>query len=72
MPPPLAKATMKQTTTSSFGGEVVCPKCGARYEVKLWPRPKEEEDYASCQKCRSVMLEWVDSVARSFKFIDRV
>ena len=57
---------------SSPGGELVCPECGARYQVKLWPRPKEAQDYATCQKCRSLMLEWCDDVARSFKFIESV
>ena len=68
----LQKANMNQTNQSSPGGEFVCPKCGARYQVTLWPRPKAIGDYATCQNCHSVMLEWYDSVARSFKRIDRL
>jgi hypothetical protein len=61
-------ASYRQSKTSSSGGDFQCVKCGAEYEVTLWHRPKEERDYALCQKCLSVMFEWSDSVARSFKF----
>src|ERR1700722_7602737 len=60
-------STRANKTKPTPGGECLCQKCGAQYEVTLWRRPKEAQDYATCQRCRSVMLEWCDSVARSFK-----
>ena len=54
-------------SNTASGGDFTCPNCGALYEVTIWHRPKEAMDFAKCQKCKSVMLEWVDSVARSFK-----
>jgi Zn ribbon nucleic-acid-binding protein len=63
----VADQMTKRARSKFSDGALRCPKCAAEYEVTLWQRPKATPDYATCQKCHSVMLEWDDSVARSFK-----
>ena len=61
---------MNEVITWKSAGETTCACCGARYKVASAEVQRRGFAYVRCQKCETVIDEWISNVVRSYDLID--